>query len=140
MTQSEAFLEFENQVKKVCTVYREALRLEEQGSHVICVDEKTGILMIDLDIKAGKGDELKSFKHSEQMVLLGFQEMEKILKRAGFAEINLSELKELTNSAIGGYSNYPDGPDVLAVVVKNIASSGGASNVNINLFWSEAQA
>ena len=58
----------------------------------------------------------------------------------GFAEINLSELKELTNSAIGGYSNYPDGPDVLAVVVKNIASSGGASNININLFWSEAQA
>jgi hypothetical protein len=58
----------------------------------------------------------------------------------GFAEIDLKNLKELTNSAIGGYSNYPDGPDVLAVVVKNIASSGSASNTNINLFWSEAQA
>jgi hypothetical protein len=58
----------------------------------------------------------------------------------GFAEIDLANLKELTNSAIGGYSNYPDGPDVLAVVVKNIASGGGSANVNVNIFWSEAQA
>ena len=57
----------------------------------------------------------------------------------GFAEIDLTNLKELTNSAIGGYSNYPDGPDVLAVVVKNL-NSGGNATVNINLFWSEAQA
>jgi hypothetical protein len=56
----------------------------------------------------------------------------------GFAEIDLKNLKELTNSAIGGYSNYPDGPDVLAVVVKNLSAS--SATVNINLFWSEAQA
>jgi hypothetical protein len=56
----------------------------------------------------------------------------------GFSEIDLSDLKELSNSAIGGYSNFPDGPDVLAVVVKNLSSS--TANVNINLFWSEAQA
>lgn len=56
----------------------------------------------------------------------------------GFSEIDLSQLKELTNSAIGGFSNYPDGPDVLAVVVKNLSST--AANVNVNLFWSEAQA
>lgn len=56
----------------------------------------------------------------------------------GFSEIDLSNLKELTNSAIGGYSNYPDGPDVLAVVVKNLANA--TANVNVNLFWSEAQA
>jgi hypothetical protein len=56
----------------------------------------------------------------------------------GFAEIDLSELKELTNSAIGGYSNYPDGPDVLAIVVKNL--SGSTATSNVNLFWSEAQA
>ena len=56
----------------------------------------------------------------------------------GFAEIDLQRLKELTNSAIGGYSNYPDGPDVLAVVVKNLSAS--SATVNINLFWSEAQA
>jgi hypothetical protein len=56
----------------------------------------------------------------------------------GFAEIDLSQLKELTNSAIGGYSNFPDGPDVLAVVVRNL--SGSSATCNINLFWSEAQA
>jgi len=56
----------------------------------------------------------------------------------GFAEIDLSLLKELSNSAIGGYSNYPDGPDVLAIVVKNLSASAATSNVN--LFWSEAQA
>ena len=58
----------------------------------------------------------------------------------GFAEIDLGQLKELSNSSIGGYNNYPDGPDVLAIVVKNIAAGGGSANVNINLFWSEAQA
>ena len=57
---------------------------------------------------------------------------------SGFSEIDLSQLKELSNSAIGGYSNYPDGPDVLAIVVKNL--SGSTATVNINLFWSEAQA
>ena len=38
----------------------------------------------------------------------------------GFSEIDLSSLKELSNSAIGGYNNFPDGPDVLGVVVKNL--------------------
>jgi hypothetical protein len=70
----------------------------------------------------------------------GEQNFSTLGQPGGFAEIDLTNLKELTNSAIGGYSNYPDGPDVLAVVVKNIAASGGASNININLFWSEAQA
>jgi hypothetical protein len=58
---------------------------------------------------------------------------------SGFSEIDLSSLKELSNSAIGGYGNFPDGPDVLAIVVKNLSSTNVA-NVNINLFWSEAQA
>jgi len=56
----------------------------------------------------------------------------------GFAEIDLSNLKELSNSSIGGYANYPDGPDMLAIVVKNIDNN--SANANINLFWSEAQA
>jgi hypothetical protein len=38
----------------------------------------------------------------------------------GFSEIDLSSLKELSNSAIGGYGNFPDGPDVLGIVVKNL--------------------
>jgi hypothetical protein len=44
----------------------------------------------------------------------------------------------LSNSAIGGYSNFPDGPDVLAVVVRNLSDQ--TALVNLNLFWSEAQA
>ena len=56
----------------------------------------------------------------------------------GFSEIDLTKLKELSNSAIGGYSNYPDGPDVLAVVIKNLGSA--SAKVNVNLFWTEAQA
>jgi hypothetical protein len=56
----------------------------------------------------------------------------------GFAEIDLSNLKELSNSSIGGYSNYPDGPDMLAVVIKNIDTN--TAKASINLFWSEAQA
>jgi hypothetical protein len=69
----------------------------------------------------------------------GEQNFSTLGQPAGFAQIDLSNLKELTNSAIGGYSNYPDGPDVLAVVVKNLSTTTTA-NVNVNLFWSEAQA
>ena len=68
----------------------------------------------------------------------GEQNFSTLAQINGFAEIDLSNLKELTNSAIGGYSNYPDGPDVLAIVVRNL--SGSNATFNINLFWSEAQA
>ena len=57
----------------------------------------------------------------------------------GFASIDLSNLKEFGNSVIGGYSNFPDGPDVLAVVIKN-NSTTTAANPIVNLFWTEAQA
>ena len=47
----------------------------------------------------------------------------------GFSEIDLSSLKELSNSAIGGYGNFPDGPDVLAIVVKNLTIGTTEFNV-----------
>jgi hypothetical protein len=75
---------------------------------------------------------------SDTVALPGEQNFATLAPVNGFAEIDLQNLKELTNSAIGGYSNYPDGPDVLAVVVKNLSAS--SATVNINLFWSEAQA
>jgi len=53
-------------------------------------------------------------------------------------EVDLTNLKELTNSAIGGFSNYPDGPDNLAIVVQNLTAN--TARVSLNLFWSEAQA
>jgi hypothetical protein len=63
----------------------------------------------------------------------------------GFSEIDLSQLKELSNSAIGGYGNFPDGPDVLAIVVKNLeigttqfevykTTSGAESKYRINAY------
>jgi hypothetical protein len=47
----------------------------------------------------------------------------------GFSEIDLSQLKELSNSAIGGYNNFPDGPDVLGIVVKNLTIGTTLFNV-----------
>jgi hypothetical protein len=47
----------------------------------------------------------------------------------GFSEIDLSDLKELSNSAIGGYGNFPDGPDTLAIVVKNLTLGQTIFNV-----------
>jgi hypothetical protein len=52
--------------------------------------------------------------------------------------INLSQLKELTTTAIGGRGAFPNGPDVLAINVYKV--SGTATNVNLILRWGEAQA
>ena len=52
--------------------------------------------------------------------------------------IDLSELKELTNTPIGGRGTFPNGPDVLAI--NAYLTSGSAINATINVRWSEAQA
>ena len=59
--------------------------------------------------------------------------------------LDLSNLKEMSNSIIGGNQNYPDGPDTLVIFVQNLAIPGtnfgtGLASVQVNLFWSEAQA
>ena len=52
--------------------------------------------------------------------------------------IDLSGLKELTSTAIGGRGTFPNGPDVLAI---NIYVTGGtATSANLILRWGEAQA
>lgn len=52
--------------------------------------------------------------------------------------IDLSGLKELTSTAIGGRGTFPNGPDVLAI---NIYNTGGAPvSANLILRWGEAQA
>jgi len=52
--------------------------------------------------------------------------------------IDLSSLKELSNTVIGGNQFFPDGPDTLMIYAtalnQNITSS------TLNLYWSEAQA
>ena len=52
--------------------------------------------------------------------------------------IELSGLKELTNTPIGGTGAFPNGPDVLAI--NAFLSNGSDVDVTINLRWSEAQA
>ena len=52
--------------------------------------------------------------------------------------LDLSALKELTNTPLGGRGTYPNGPDVLAINVYKV--SGTAAPANIILRWGEAQA
>jgi hypothetical protein len=55
--------------------------------------------------------------------------------------LDLSSLKEMSNSVIGGNQNFPDGPDTLVVYLQSLVPGTGGSNVvQVNLFWSEAQA
>ena len=51
--------------------------------------------------------------------------------------LDLTPLKELTNSPIGGDNVYPDGPEILAI---NVRVRNGTANGTILLRWSEAQA
>ena len=52
--------------------------------------------------------------------------------------LDLSSLKELNNTPIGGRGTFPNGPDVLAI---NVYTTGGAAfNGTLALRWGEAQA
>jgi hypothetical protein len=76
---------------------------------------------------------------SDTTVAIPGEQIFSALGQVGLAELDLSSLKELSNSVIGGNNTYPDGPDCLAIVVKNLNSTTAAT-VNLNLFWSEQQA
>jgi hypothetical protein len=52
--------------------------------------------------------------------------------------LDLSPLKELTNTPLGGRGTYPNGPDTLFINV--YATQGNPIQVNLNLRWGEAQA
>lgn len=51
--------------------------------------------------------------------------------------LELTELKELTNSPFGGVGAYPNGPDILAI---NIRTAVGTHTASLLLRWGEAQA
>ena len=57
----------------------------------------------------------------------------------GQSTLDLTSLKELTNTVLGGRGCYPNGPDVLAVNVYR-ASGAGSIPCNLVLRWGEAQA
>ena len=52
--------------------------------------------------------------------------------------LDLSQLKELTSSSIGGRGTFPNGPDVLAINIYKV--SGANTNANVIIRWQEAQA
>jgi hypothetical protein len=64
---------------------------------------------------------------------------------SGTGSLDLSLVRELGNSILGGGSNnvneqiYPDGPDVLTIVVTNVGASGSAQLLG-RISWTEAQA
>jgi len=52
--------------------------------------------------------------------------------------LDLAQLKELTNTTLGGRGTFPNGPDVLAINIYKV--SGNDLESNIILRWGEAQA
>ena len=56
--------------------------------------------------------------------------------------LDLSGLKEMSNSVIGGNQPFPDGPDILLILIQNISLTNitAANPCQVNLFWTEAQA
>lgn len=52
--------------------------------------------------------------------------------------LDLTGLKEMANGVLGGNQTFPDGPDVLCILLTNLTTTGTAPQVN--LFWTEAQA
>ena len=57
---------------------------------------------------------------------------------AGLNEIDLSDLKELSNTVPGGNQMFPDGPDTLMIIATPYYAN--LTTALINLYWSEAQA
>lgn len=54
--------------------------------------------------------------------------------------LDLTALKELTNSPIGGNGVYPDGPEVLVIQLSMVGTGTGTATATVLCRWSEAQA
>lgn len=62
-----------------------------------------------------------------------------VVSSTGQQTFNLANLKEISTSVIGGDFIYPDGPDTLALTIRNLTTTA-VTQASVNLFWSEAQA
>lgn len=82
-------------------------------------------------------DTLK-FQFGSPYALPGEQVFSFIANPGNTERLDLTELKELTATTIGGRGAFPNGPDVLAINVYKV--SGTATPANIILRWGEAQA
>ncbi len=62
----------------------------------------------------------------------------RFLSLSGNTQYDLTRIKEVQNSIIGGDNTFPDGPEVLALVVAN--QNNQSATFDITLRWTEAQA
>ncbi len=79
-----------------------------------------------------------TFAFGAEYALPGEQVFSFICNPGETATLDLSALKELGTTAIGGRGTFPNGPDVLAINVFKV--SGSATPTNLILRWGEAQA
>ena len=80
-----------------------------------------------------------TFKFGQPPYALPGEQVFSFITQPGSSDtLDLSELKELGTTSIGGRGAFPNGPDVLAINVYK--ASGDATNTNIILRWGEAQA
>jgi hypothetical protein len=73
-----------------------------------------------------------------QFALPGEQVFSFVTNPGQLATLDLSELKELTTTAIGGRGAFPNGPDVLAINIYKVSGTGSPGAVILR--WGEAQA
>jgi len=78
------------------------------------------------------------FKFGAQYALPGEQVFSFVSNPGNTDTLDLTPLKELTATAIGGRGTFPNGPDVLAINVYKVA--GTNTNCNVIIRWGEAQA
>jgi hypothetical protein len=78
------------------------------------------------------------FKFGAQYALPGEQVFSFVSNPGNTDTLDLSSLKELTSTSIGGRGTFPNGPDVLAINVYKVA--GTNTNCNVIVRWGEAQA
>lgn len=60
------------------------------------------------------------------------------LSSSGTSSFDLSQIKEVQNSIIGGNNTYPDGPEVIVFYVTN--NNSQSASIDLVLRWTEAQA
>ena len=81
--------------------------------------------------------------HSTGQVVTGGENCAGFFVPAGVLSLDLSSVRDLGNSILGGGGAnassqfYPDGPDVMHVVVSTLGTN---ANVRVRLSWTEAQA
>jgi hypothetical protein len=73
------------------------------------------------------------------IIVPGERIFQTVVSSTGQQFFNLANLKEISTSVIGGDFVYPDGPDTLALTIRNLTGTA-VTQASVNLFWSEAQA